>query len=57
MPRQEHRAIEILPIAVGSVSWAAPLDSRVTLHCETKPMHASSVPPVIHMAWRRYHLY
>ena len=36
MPKQEHRAIEILPIAVGSVSWAAPLDSRVTLHCETE---------------------
>ena len=57
MPRQEPRAIEILPIAVGAVSWAAPLDPRVTLGCETKGVHTSSVPILIYMAQRMYHLY
>ena len=46
MPKQEHRAIEILPIAVGSVSWAAPLDSRVTLHCETEV-----ITPALSLLW------
>lgn len=57
MPRQKPRAIEILPIAVGAVSWAAPLDPRVTLGCETKGVHTSSVPILIYMAQRMYYLY